>query len=72
MINNNETVLNQIAEWLEDALGYNHNFYYKPVNEQIVVQPVVQSVNKKIGRNDPCFCGSGKKYKKCCRGKEGT
>ncbi|HBA97948.1 MAG TPA: SEC-C domain-containing protein, partial [Lachnospiraceae bacterium] len=21
---------------------------------------------KKIGRNDPCPCGSGKKYKKCC------
>ena len=20
----------------------------------------------KIGRNDPCICGSGKKYKKCC------
>ncbi len=20
----------------------------------------------KLGRNDPCFCGSGKKYKKCC------
>ena len=20
----------------------------------------------KVGRNDPCFCGSGKKYKKCC------
>ena len=20
----------------------------------------------KIGRNDPCSCGSGKKYKKCC------
>jgi uncharacterized protein YchJ len=19
----------------------------------------------KIGRNDPCYCGSGKKYKKC-------
>jgi preprotein translocase subunit SecA len=25
---------------------------------------------KGIGRNDPCPCGSGKKYKKCC-GKEG-
>lgn len=25
---------------------------------------------KKIGRNDPCPCGSGKKYKKCCLGKE--
>lgn len=22
--------------------------------------------NRKIGRNDPCHCGSGKKYKKCC------
>jgi preprotein translocase subunit SecA len=25
-----------------------------------------QSMAKKIGRNDPCPCGSGKKYKKCC------
>ena len=22
--------------------------------------------SEKIGRNDPCKCGSGKKYKKCC------
>ncbi|MBF0519283.1 MAG: SEC-C domain-containing protein, partial [Nitrospirae bacterium] len=22
--------------------------------------------NKKPGRNEPCSCGSGKKYKKCC------
>jgi len=21
---------------------------------------------KKVGRNDPCPCGSGKKYKQCC------
>ncbi|MGN0557618.1 MAG: SEC-C metal-binding domain-containing protein, partial [Acutalibacteraceae bacterium] len=27
-------------------------------------QPV--KVGKKVGRNDPCPCGSGKKYKKCC------
>lgn len=25
-----------------------------------------QTKSKKIGRNDPCPCGSGKKYKKCC------
>ncbi len=25
---------------------------------------------KKVGRNDPCPCGSGKKYKKCCLGKD--
>lgn len=23
-------------------------------------------MNQKIGRNDPCPCGSGKKYKNCC------
>lgn len=23
----------------------------------------------KIGRNDPCMCGSNKKFKKCCEGK---
>jgi uncharacterized protein len=26
----------------------------------------------KVGRNDPCPCGSGKKFKKCCSAKEGT
>ncbi|MGI6327945.1 MAG: preprotein translocase subunit SecA [Dethiobacteria bacterium] len=26
---------------------------------------------KKVGRNDPCPCGSGKKYKKCCGAAEG-
>lgn len=25
-----------------------------------------QAVSNKVGRNDPCPCGSGKKYKKCC------
>jgi preprotein translocase subunit SecA len=29
------------------------------------VQQVVRS-GEKVGRNDPCPCGSGKKYKKCC------
>ena len=26
----------------------------------------VQAKSKKVGRNDPCPCGSGKKYKQCC------
>ncbi|MBI3291485.1 MAG: SEC-C domain-containing protein, partial [Elusimicrobia bacterium] len=29
-------------------------------------KPTPVTVPKKIGRNDPCPCGSGKKYKKCC------
>ena len=31
--------------------------------------PVAKTIRKqvpKVGRNDPCPCGSGKKYKKCC------
>ena len=32
--------------------------------EKQKLQP--RSVGEKIGRNDPCPCGSGKKYKKCC------
>jgi preprotein translocase subunit SecA len=31
---------------------------------QTKVKPIVNA--DKIGRNDPCPCGSGKKYKKCC------
>ena len=23
-------------------------------------------IGKKMSRNEPCFCGSGKKYKRCC------
>ncbi len=33
--------------------------------QEAVRQPVVRS-EKKVGRNDPCPCGSGKKYKHCC------
>ncbi|MDR1735401.1 MAG: preprotein translocase subunit SecA [Oscillospiraceae bacterium] len=29
-------------------------------------RPVRKTAAQKIGRNDPCPCGSGKKYKKCC------
>lgn len=29
------------------------------------LKPVVRATPK-IGRNDPCLCGSGKKFKKCC------
>ena len=30
-------------------------------------ESVLSSIlNRKVGRNDPCTCGSGRKYKKCC------
>ena len=33
--------------------------------EMIKAKPVVREAPK-VGRNEPCPCGSGKKYKKCC------
>ena len=30
---------------------------------------VTTKKSEKVGRNEPCPCGSGKKYKKCCGGK---
>ena len=37
--------------------------------ELVGEKPIVRE-EPKVGRNDPCPCGSGKKYKKCC-GREG-
>ena len=33
-------------------------------NREVKLEPT--KVEKKVGRNEPCSCGSGKKYKKCC------
>lgn len=40
-------------------------WYFQETDSQPVLQPYVRETPK-IGRNDPCPCGSGKKYKKCC------
>jgi SWIM/SEC-C metal-binding protein len=34
--------------------------------ERLLNPPQPKTADKKVGRNDPCPCGSGKKYKKCC------
>ncbi|MFO7740057.1 MAG: SEC-C metal-binding domain-containing protein [Desulfatiglandaceae bacterium] len=34
--------------------------------ETLLNSPKPVKVEKKIGRNEPCPCGSGLKYKKCC------
>ena len=35
-----------------------------------VKRQTVRRAAKKVGPNDPCPCGSGKKYKKCCMQKD--
>jgi preprotein translocase subunit SecA len=47
----------------EPAISQPHGFGpARPVTKP----PVRQTTTEKVGRNDPCPCGSGKKYKKCC------
>jgi len=35
-------------------------------DNSLAKKPVKNGPNKKVGPNDPCPCGSGRKYKKCC------
>jgi preprotein translocase subunit SecA len=45
------------------GMGYAEGGGPAPVAEPVAQQPV--KVEKTPGRNEPCFCGSGKKYKLC-------
>jgi preprotein translocase subunit SecA len=33
--------------------------------EAVATRPIVKSEQEQLGRNDPCWCGSGKKFKRC-------
>jgi SEC-C motif domain protein len=54
----------QVHHELADFAKYNGHWYFVD-GETIGPKPVVRE-GPRIGRNDPCPCGSGKKYKKCC------
>ena len=50
----------------EVATFRKHNGRWLFVDGEEVAGPPVVREGPKVGRNDPCTCGSGKKYKKCC------
>jgi len=39
---------------------------YQGMNENEGEEPAAVLPSQRVGRNEPCLCGSGKKYKKCC------
>ncbi|MDD5699106.1 MAG: SEC-C metal-binding domain-containing protein [Victivallaceae bacterium] len=47
-----------------ERLKRHYKIFRKEIDKQNKIAPFVSQ--PKIGRNDPCPCGSGKKYKKCC------
>jgi len=50
----------------EVATFRKHNGAWLFVDGEEVAGPPVVREGPRVGRNDPCPCGSGKKYKKCC------
>ena len=56
------------AEWLYELPQWNSIFDEETRKRLFLEQRKSGTIRKekKIGRNDPCPCGSGKKYKKCC------
>jgi len=64
-----------VASYTEKGISKNHHevatfakedgVWYFMKGEAVPPKPVVRATPK-TGRNDPCPCGSGKKFKKCC------
>ena len=56
------------AEWLYELPQWKDIYSEEELKRLYKEQRESRTVRKgkKIGRNDPCPCGSGKKYKQCC------
>jgi uncharacterized protein YchJ len=64
------------SESLLEVLNETHSFWSKNYltfatdcrekHKLILEKALFVKKNKDVGRNDPCPCGSGKKFKKCC------
>jgi hypothetical protein len=74
------TVKSQFADlrdrWFTNAgeSGRDDTAAYRE-EEDVARRPAAETIIRhqpKVGRNDPCPCGSGKKYKKCCMKAEET
>ncbi len=86
-INRNLYPFKPLYEYIYDTVGimeewqcfrYLEDEEFEKTDDYIICQYIIQKrkenfMNTKvdIGRNDLCYCGSGKKYKKCCINKKG-
>lgn len=55
-----ESTRDEFEETVRTGHNPHHGHSHGPKQETVV------HTAPKLGRNDPCFCGSGKKFKKCC------
>ena len=50
----------EVSQFVKEADGWKFD------DGELVGETPIHREEPKVGRNDPCPCGSGKKYKKCC------
>ena len=74
--NPQDTGLNYFCEGLKAFFAHSDPHFRRMAAEwktrQLLQEPLESGSRTKIGRNDPCPCGSGLKYKKCCLQKSGN
>lgn len=58
----------EVNSFQEEDNYYNELYHRELMDQSLFEEEYIEPIlkEKKIGRNDPCPCGSGKKYKKCC------
>ncbi|EIK98291.1 hypothetical protein PMM47T1_03469 [Pseudomonas sp. M47T1] len=55
-----------LPQALADAARELHTYWAEQRTDDEPADSLTVRIEQKIGRNDPCTCGSGKKYKQCC------
>jgi preprotein translocase subunit SecA len=53
------------AEPAQAVVSVDQDGVQRIVEPEVSLQPIVKTEQEKIGRNEPCYCGSGKKFKAC-------
>ena len=56
-----------LQDAVTDYIGSEH-YLFLDSDDGSMKGETVRKTLPKVGRNDPCPCGSGKKYKHCCTG----
>lgn len=59
-----------LARQIPESLAAIYRFWlpHREAAHELLMASTVRREHPKVGRNDPCPCGSGKKFKKCCGG----
>jgi uncharacterized protein len=56
-----DAVIREMLDGMQDVYDF-----FRDARERALAPATVRRGEAKVGRNDPCTCGSGRKYKNCC------